>query len=935
MNILELKMKKLFFLKILVFVCLFPAVLFSNDDFTGSIYIRFKSQVPKSTIATVLNQICGNQYKQILSQEVSLTEKIKRGENILSYNTEQVKKILAAEEPLLRTYLVEIGNVWNIQKYCSNLIKKYPEIEIAEPVYKDLPLGIPNDPYAKQQTMLSTIKAFDTWDYFQGDTSVVIGIVDTGVLQNHEDISNSIAPNWKEIPNNNIDDDGNGYVDDYIGCNLAYSIEGNGGDTYHTNSHGTSVAGIAGATTNNGKGIAGVAYKCRIFPIKASKLTSSSTIDFSYPGILYAAIRGFSVVNCSWGKVKPFSPIDQSIINYAVARGTVVVAAGGNGNNSTEVWYPAGYDGVLGVGEVNQVDYVTGTTTINETIRIMAPGIGNWITTNQPNGYDSPNYGGTSWSAPVVSGVVAAVRAKYPQLDPLQTIEYVRQLSDDISSLNSSFQYMVPGRVNMKKMLEIEPFSIPGIKPVKFRMYNKKGEIVERFSIGETILLFVDVHNYLGAAKNLRFVLSVADIFDNSLEVVDSEFDVAQIASGEDLTLGPFPFRKIGENTSRTFFRIDIFGEKNYRDFFLIPVIPTLAIATFETDSLKFSIGDKGTIGFYENNNVKYGYGVASKTLGNQIFRGGLMVSEDSSRIVSALFGLNPDGSDFRVIKPFADPDRFTSIIDDSLAQPLEKIGVEIEQKVYLPTTVPNYFKLFIKVKNTSSRTLKNLSLGYYFDWDVGPSAKNNIAYLEPEAIPKTILPIAAAVEFVQAEDSSAYVGVGVYSENSTNLPQMAVLNSEINNSFGRNQQILSLNSGTSIQFKGVDDLALVAGMKFPGEIKPNEERAFTMMIAIGRSRKELIQTFLGNLLQSSVEESTSTPEIKIYPNPTSTELNIELGNLDFAATSYQIIDPLGRILLQGNIQQTIPLESLPNGIYLMKINFGDKTFVQKFVKTH
>jgi len=934
MNFVELSMKNLFF-KIVVFICIFPAFLSSSDDFAGWVYIRFKSQVPKPTVALVLNQICGNQYKQILPQEISLTEKIQRAENPLSFCSEREKEILAAEEPLLRTYMVEARNVPNVHKYCSELIKKYPEIEIAEPIYKNELLGIPNDPYASQQTMLSTIKAFDTWDFYQGDTSVVIGIVDTGILQNHEDIWNSIAPNWNEIPNNNIDDDGNGYVDDFLGCNLAYSTEGNGGNTYHTNSHGTAVAGIAGATTNNGKGIAGVAYKSRIFPIKASKLTSSSTIDFGYQGILYSAIRGLSVVNCSWGKVKPFSPIDQSIINYAIARGTVVVASGGNGNNSTEVWYPAGYTGVLGVGEVNQVDYITGTTTINETIRIMAPGIGNWITTNQPNGYESPNYGGTSWSAPVVSGVVATVRAKYPQLNPLQTIEYVRQLADDISDKNTSFQFMVPGRVNMKKLLEIEPFSIPGIKPTKVRMYNSKGDLIERFSKGDTITLFVDIHNYLGQAKNLRFVLSVADIFDNSIEVIDAEFEVSIIGSGEDLTLGPFTFRKIGENESRTFLRMDIIGENNYRDFFLIPIIPTLAIATFETDSLKFSIGDKGTIGFYEKNNVKYGSGVASKTLGNQIYRGGLMITEDSTRIVSALFGFNPDGSDFRIIKPFVEPDRHSSIIDDSLAQPLEKIGVEVEQRVFVPTFDPDFFKLFIKVKNISARTLKNLSVGYYFDWDVGPSAKQNRAYLEPEAIPKTLLPIAAAVEFVQAEDSSAFVGVGVYSENSSNQPQMAVLNSEINNSFGRNQQIMSLNSGTSIQYNGVDDLALVAGMRFPGEIKPNEERSLTMMIAISRNRKDLIQIFLKNLLQSSVDDFPITSEFLIFPNPTTTELNIVSSREDIHNSTYQIIDTFGRIILQGQMQKTITLESLPKGIYLFKIDISGKTLVQKFIKTN
>lgn len=927
-------MKK-FFWTLGMLLLLFPNTkIYCQQNFTGSIYVRFKSNIALEKRTEVLTEISERNFAQLLPDEASITRKLRESNNDLIFDYQRLQKILAAEEPLLRTYIVEIGQKIEPAKFCNELLKKFSEIEIAEPIYSDIPLGIPNDPYANQQTMLETIKAFETWDYFQGDTNFVVGIVDTGILQNHEDLSNSIATNWNEIPNNNIDDDGNGYVDDFQGYNLAYSTEGNGGNTYHTNSHGTSVAGIAGATTNNAKGIAGVANKCRIFPIKASKVTSSSTIDFGYQGILYAAVRGFSVVNCSWGKIKPFSPIDQSIINYAISRGTVVVAAGGNGNNSSEVWYPAGYFGVLGVGEVNQVDYVTGTTTINETIRIMAPGIGNWVTTNLPNGYDAPNYGGTSWSAPVVSGVVATVRARYPELDPLQTIEYVRQLSEDISEKNSAHQFLIPGRINMKKMLEINPMSIPGIKPLKFRMYDSNGNLAERFSQGDIIFLYIDAHNYLGEAKNLRFVLSVADIFDNSLRVVDSEYEIAKINSGEDFVIGPFKFTKVAENETKTFLRVDILGENQYRDFFLVPFVPTLYFSTFENDSLKFSLGDKGTIGFYEKNGIKYGVGVSSKSLGNQIFQGGLMATEDNSRVVSALFGINPDRSDFRVLKPFTEPNRFVSIIDDSIAQPLEKIGIEIEQKVYIPSMDANFFKLFIKAKNISSKTLKNLSLGYYLDWDVGPSAKNNIAYLEPEAIPKTIIPIAAAVEFVQAEDSSVFVGVGVVSQQSSNEPQMSVLNSEMSSNFNRSQQILTLNSGTSIQFKGVDDLALVAGMRFPGEILPKEERIFTMMIAIGRSRDELIQTFLKNILLSNVEVIETTQSFEVFPNPLFSELNINLGEIDITSASYQIIDVFGKIVQEGKMQQEpISVGSLANGTYLLKVFYGKEILVQKFIK--
>ncbi|MGB9771089.1 MAG: S8 family serine peptidase [Candidatus Kapaibacteriota bacterium] len=926
-------MKKAYLI-ILIFIFYNCAIL-SNEGLSNSIYIRFKPNTKPEAIQTILQSPYFKRFSQLLPDQASITREIEKGNQIFSFDNYRLSQILKAEEPLLRTFEVVVKDTKNTIKLCNDLMKKYPEIEIAEPILQDEILEIPNDPYAPNQTMLATIKAFDTWDTIRGDTNIIIGIVDTGVLQNHEDLSGSIAPNWGEIPNNNIDDDNNGFVDDYIGCNLAYGDEKDGGNTYHPNSHGTSVAGIAGATTNNAKGIAGVGYRSRIFPIKASKISSTGVIDYGYKGILYSAIRGCKVVNCSWGKVKSPSPIDQSIIDYAIARDVVVVAAGGNVKNSqTEIYYPAGYSGVLAVGEVNQVDYVTPNTVLNETIRIMAPGVGNYITLNTPNGYESSTQGGTSFAAPVVSGVVSIVRSVYPELSPLQTIEYVRQLSDDISELNSSQPYLVPGRVNMHKLLETNPFSIPGIKPIKTIFYHSDGTPDDRFFPGDTVLVDIFAHNYLGSSRNLRFVLSAADIFDSSLELLDNETTLGEVQTYTDFKIGPFSFYIKEKNDNKTFLRVDIFGENNYRDFFLIPFIPTSYISTFENDSIIFSISDKGTLGFYQTNSEKIGSGIASKSLGNQLYKAGLMVCEDSSKIVTALFALNPDRSDFRTIKPFAKPDKNIGIIDDSLAQPLERIGVEIQQFVYVPPYGNKFFKIFFKVKNISQRTLKNLSVGYFQDWDVGTSSSDNYAYLEPEAIPKTIVPVAAAVQFVQSADSSVFVGVGVHSENSTDQPQSAVLNSDFTSAFSRDRQILSLNSGTNLQFNGKDDIALVSGMRFPGEINQDEEKMFSMMIAISNNRSELKQIFLENILLSNVRGKDIEKTFNLYPNPASEYIYIDNPNSDMFFASFQIVNNLGEIVMEQKLNSNqIDISSLLPGVYSIRIFSKEKIYFQKFVK--
>lgn len=925
------------------FLFLFPSIIavipfFTKADNSNRIYIRF---FPKTEKHLILNFFERQKLKfePLLRYEQSLSYKLEQGNKIEPKPLMNLSEVIYYEEPLLRTFEVTIPEEVDAQKYCQKIKQLNPEIELAEPIYPDFPLGIPNDPYANQQTMLATIKAFQTWDFFVGDTNVVIGIIDTGVFQEHEDLQHSIAPNWYEIPENGIDDDGNGFVDDFKGCNLAYPKEASGGFTYHPNEHGTAVAGIAGATTNNGRGIAGVAYKCRIFPIKASNLNSDK-IDFGYKGILYAALRGFQVVNCSWGRIKPFSPVDQSIIDYAVARGVVIVAAGGNGDNSPYVWYPAGYRGVLAVGEVNQVDYVTSTTTLNHTIRIMAPGIGNWITKNQPNSYDAPNYGGTSWSAPVVSGVVAIVRARYPWLSPLQVIEYVRQLGDDISSLNSNpfHQKLIPLRINMSKMLSISPLSIPGISPFQVITKRTDGSISDRFVVGDTVVLSINAKNFLGEARNLRFILSLADEFETSINIVLDEVGLSFLQSGEDFTIGNFKFIISERKQDIVFLRVDIIGENDYRDFFLIPFIPTTPIKNFQNDSIFVSISDKGTLGFFGSGNNRIGKGFGSFTLGNQLFKAGLLVSENDQKVVTALFSLNPDGSDFRVVKPFTYPDEILGIIDDYLASEIDRIGLQISQKVDLEPGGVNFFKIYAQVKNISSRVLRNLSIGYFLDLDVGEISDSNLTFLEPIYSITNEGKLVGTIQYVSNLDTNIIVGVACLGIDWTLQiePQSAGMNSEFVSGLNRDKIIQILNSNTSIQFNGISDISIFSGIRFPEPINPNENRNFVMMFAIGRNLEQLSQLFFNELGYLNIESPCSEDVVEVNPNPVESTIKVKVSQ-NFISGKIELYNILGEKILEtyldGRYFYEFDSQNLPMGYYLLRLTSKEKTYNCKFLK--
>ncbi|MBK9248639.1 MAG: hypothetical protein IPM69_11115 [Ignavibacteria bacterium] len=140
----------------------------------------------------------------------------------------QISAILLTEEPLLRTYIVEYTGDDAPEMFSSKAMSQCGLIEIAEPYYlpKIAAGGVPNDSLFVDQASLKLMKAVEAWGIYEGDSSVVIAISDTGVMQDHEDIFGSLWVNPNEIPGNRQDDDGNGYADDYFGYNFAAKDDG-------------------------------------------------------------------------------------------------------------------------------------------------------------------------------------------------------------------------------------------------------------------------------------------------------------------------------------------------------------------------------------------------------------------------------------------------------------------------------------------------------------------------------------------------------------------------------------------------------------------------------------------------------------------------------------------------------------------------------------
>jgi len=351
-----------------------------------------------------------------------------------------MKKIfMNTEQPFEDIYHLQYAQSKSIID-ALNMLADDENVEWIEPNYISYTSLMPNDYNPSQQWGLARIKSDLSWDITQGNSNIVIAIVDTGIDYNHSDLSANIWHNSDEIPGNGLDDDNNGFIDDDIGWDfVSPTIGGVPGedmgprdrDPMDFHGHGTHCSGIASAVTNNGLGIAGTAWSCRIMAVRAGYAVTGGgvlqDVD-SAPAIVYAADNGAHVISMSWSGSEPSNLISTAIY-YAYSQGCILVAAAGNQNTSS-IYYPAGYDEVIAVAASDQNDNRASFSNYGSWVDIAAPGVS--IKSTLPNNKYG-DWNGTSMAAPFVAGVSALMLSR----DPTKTQEYVLQTlvnsGDDIN----------------------------------------------------------------------------------------------------------------------------------------------------------------------------------------------------------------------------------------------------------------------------------------------------------------------------------------------------------------------------------------------------------------------------------------------------------------------------------------------------------------------
>ncbi|MDO7846372.1 S8 family peptidase [Hymenobacter sp. M29] len=833
-------------------------------------------------------------------------------------------------------------------------------VEYVEPLYIREPLYQPNDPLADStltdittsQFYLKQIKAYRAWDITRGDSSLVIGITDGGPRLTHEDLRQQVKHNYAD-PINGLDDDNDGYIDNFTGWDLANNDNDAGYDP--TIVHGSLVAGVAAARADNGLGLAGLGNRCRFMPLSIYPNTPTGVFA-GYEAVVYAADHGCQVINLSWGAAGGYSRFEQDAINYAALnRDAVVVAAAGN-TNADLLFYPASYDHVISVSGVQSTDQKSPNGTFSHRVDMVAPGI-SIVTTYGVRDNDYIAVGGTSFAAPLVSAAAALVRRVFPQYNSDQVAAQLRQTTDNIDNLPANAQWV--GRLGTGRLNVLKALSRTNLQEARVVTSTFAPQRVA-YTPGDTIRLTTDVQNLLQPVAGLTVTLTSLSPY---VTVRQGSFAVGSLATLGRARNAAAPFRLavaasgIPLNTTATLrYRLTATGGFQYDQYVDLQLNPDYVV--LDANDLALTLTSRGNLA-YDDLTGRVGAGLTYRGSSNILSEGGLLLATSPTRVSDRLrtSGGQSRQSFFSLAQatrqqpgPRATQEARV-VFQDTVpvaGRPARSVGVRVRQRAYAWATAGrrDFVLLEYSLRNLTADTLKPLYAGIFADWDLPNSdgAARNVATWDST---RALGYVYAVGQTAPQPLPSAYTGIrllrggtpAVYSINN-GAPAGAPV--RLADGFSPAEKFLTLSSGTARVQRTAGlpngaDVSQVVGTRV-ARLAPGDSTTVTFAVLVAPTLAQLQTSADAAAAAYAVllpaRAGAAVAGFNVFPNPAAGHLRVELP-AKFGPCSLWLTNALGQAVLKqttAGAAADFDLTGLAPGLYVLRAQGADEALVRNVV---
>lgn len=863
-------------------------------------------------------------------------------------------------DDLVRTYFLNYESDVD-PFYLASKIQSIPGIEYAEPqVLMELHYT-PNDPlYGNNGQNYFELQRFDrAWELSKSSRDIIIAIVDSGVDYNHPDLRENL---WRNPDPGRAKRVFPGVFtaveNDTIGWNF-WASGPISNPTQDANpigtaqSHGTHVAGIAAAVSDNGIGLASAGFNSTYMPVRAGGTEEAPrSIGFGYQGILYAAVNGAHVINCSFGSDFN-SQFGEDVVNIATELGSVIIGSAGNGNNEVPN-YPAAYENVLSVASVVTSNSVKSSfSTYGYAVDVSSTGTG-ILSTVFNNNYALNS--GTSMAAPVVSGLAALVVHEHPNWSPIRIIGQIRGTTDSAVYLsNQGFvDKLGSGLIDAERAIT---GLVPYIRIEDVRFVNNSGR---KLGIDEDGFIELDLVNYGQGSGSLRYSIANVNQTATLLNGVGTSTQLAQEGLQTTLRI-PVVITDKALQGELPLFRIQ-FGDDgtNYSDFRYFR-FENLLVDTHDANLVKVSATSTGAIGFYRTFTGDTGVGFiplrenngSLDELGNMLYESGIMIETNLDENVHMLTNVretNFPPNMFNPIELFGITELSNGESGQAFFDTENEVGrphaeIRMETFAFEDENLDQSLLVYYHIRNVdpSRLAMNDTYVGVFSDWDAGNYSNNRIRYNAQDSVMVLEDPTSPTLPYLTVAHlggiSSAMAINNAY-EGQVDSLNFGIYYSTTNSAFDgftEQEKSWSLKAGLGKTSQSPSDVSLVNGSG-PFTIRYNQEITVGFVFSFGNTEDELIDQVRA-ARQRGVYRTTpnfNAPRVPVfiptevaisgnYPNPFNPTTNLLIDMERPGRAIVEIYDLMGRkvdtifdeVLNNRRYEVVFDATNLSSGVYV------------------